>query len=112
MSRNIGMNGEKKALDYLSQFNFRLIQQNFLTPFGEIDLIGQIDKCLIFVEVKMRASSRYGLAAEMVSYHKQQKIRKAAMAFLQKNKAYQSLDCRFDVIAITEGQLEWIKAAF
>ncbi len=112
MSKAIGNEAEKKALEYLSQKGFRVLFQNFSTPLGEIDLIGLVENTLIFVEVKYRASDLFGSALEMVGYQKQQKLKKTAASFLQKHKQYQSLACRFDVVAITANQIEWVKGAF
>ncbi len=112
MSREIGGRAEGTALKYLEQQGFTLIIQNFFTPLGEIDLIGLMDETLLFIEVKIRKSAGFGGALEMVTYTKQNKIRKTAEVFLQRYQQYQSYECRFDVIGITAGQLEWIKGAF
>ncbi|WP_119344211.1 YraN family protein [Facilibium subflavum] len=112
MSNKIGAQAEEKALQFLQTKGFCLIQRNFTTPLGEIDLIGRLENQLLFVEVKQRKNGQFGTALEMVTYQKQQKIRKASMIFLQKNVKYQCLPCRFDVISITADKLDWIQAAF
>ena len=112
MSRKIGDQAEQQALCFLQKQGFKLVQRNFSTKLGEIDLIGFLHDALLFVEVKQRASGCFGSALEMVTIKKQQRIRKTAMVFLQRYQKYQSASCRFDVIAITEGKLEWIQDAF
>lgn len=112
MSRKIGDQAEQQALRFLQQKGFKLIQRNFSIKFGEIDLIGFLNNTLLFVEVKQRASGVFGNALEMVGSKKQQRIRKTAMVFLQRYQKYRNASCRFDVIAITSGELEWIQSAF
>ena len=70
------------------------------------------DKTLIFIEVKYRKSANFGTAQEMVSKSKQQKIINTANIFLEQNPQYQNYECRFDVIAINNNDIEWIKSAF
>ncbi|WP_440682078.1 YraN family protein [Cysteiniphilum halobium] len=112
MSRFIGGEAEKEALEFLKNNGFTLIVKNFLTPLGEIDLIGHIADVLIFVEVKARTSSQFGSPLEMVTKSKQIKLRKTAQVFLQQYPHYQDVECRFDVIGITNGEIQWVKAAF
>ncbi|MDA0909951.1 MAG: YraN family protein [Proteobacteria bacterium] len=112
MSRAIGGEAENKALVFLETQGFSLIAKNFLTPLGEIDLIGQIADVLIFVEVKARKSAQFGSALEMVTKSKQIKVRKTAQVFLQQHRHYQHAECRFDVIGITGDEIQWVQAAF
>ncbi|WP_395946203.1 YraN family protein [Caedibacter taeniospiralis] len=115
MSRQIGQNAEEQACQFLQQQGFSLICQNFSPPPpppGEIDLIGVLDVIVLFVEVKARRSAEFGTALDMVGKTKQIKIRKTAEIFLQRHTRYQNAECRFDVIGITSGEIEWIKGAF
>jgi len=114
--REIGEKAEQKALAFLSaQAGFqKFIAQNYKRlPYGEIDLIVIFGNTLIFVEVKSRKNDSFGTASEMVSIHKQQKIIATAQVFLQENEnKYLDYDFRFDVVAITDNHLEWLKNAF
>lgn len=112
MSQKIGDQAEQQALCFLQEKGFKLIQRNFSIKLGEIDLIGLLDNNLLFVEVKQRASGAVGSALEMLTIKKQQRIRKKAMVFLQRYQKYQHANCRFDVIATTDGKLEWVQDAF
>ncbi|MGQ4003690.1 YraN family protein [Francisellaceae bacterium CB52] len=67
---------------------------------------------LIFVEVKYRKSANFGTAQEMVSKSKQRKIINTADIFLEQKPQYQNYECRFDVIAINNNDIEWIESAF
>ncbi|MFZ9035281.1 MAG: YraN family protein [Francisellaceae bacterium] len=112
MSRKLGDKGEDLALAYLKKHGFKCLARNYYCRFGEIDIIGLINKILIFVEVKKRNSATFGEAAEMVGVAKQTKIIKTAQFFLNENRKYQVYVCRFDVIAITGDDINWIEAAF
>lgn len=114
MSRSRGSEYEQFAETFLKNQGMQFICKNFLALKGEIDLIFVDRQTLVFVEVKYRNHSRYGFAAEMVSFKKQQLIIRTAEIFLKQNPVYQNLPCRFDVIAINgnNDNLDWIKNAF
>lgn len=101
--------GEERALDYLQQQGLTLIERNFRCKGGEIDLILQDRKALVFVEVRKRADGRHGGAAASVTVHKQRRLIVAAQVFLQRYKM--PPPCRFDVIAIEADNLHWLKNA-
>lgn len=80
---------------------------------GEIDLIMTHGTVIVFVEVRYRASSRFGGAAASVTYGKQQKLLHAARIWLAgQNGSFDTVDCRFDVVAFTGNEVEWIVNAF
>ena len=111
LSSRTGRDAETDAIDFLQQQGLKLVDRNYHSRRGEIDIIMRDVDTLIFIEVKYRRSDRYGGAAEMVTPQKQKKIIATALHYLQ----HKRLDpaCRFDVIAITpERGVEWIKAAF
>ena len=126
--RNLGPWAEQRAGQLLEQAGYAVLQMNYHSRYGEIDLIAQKDADLVFVEVKARASTRYARAAETVSIHKQRKMMKTAVIFLQKHPELQSCYCRFDVICFDFYQyfaktiqydfsnftydLQWIENAF
>ena len=82
-----------------------------LTVFGEIDIIVEIDKTTVFVEVKTRSNENYGFPCEAVDSRKQEKYYKIATYYLQRAKKMDS-ECRFDVIEIEDGQINHILNAF
>lgn len=94
--QEIGNFGEDAAADYLKEKGYNIIQRNFRCKTGEIDIICVKGGCTVFVEVKTRKNSLYGSAAEFVNYHKQVKIKRAAMYFIKNQDA----DMRFDVIEV------------
>lgn len=110
---NKGYEYEEIAKKYLINNTYKIIEQNFISKFGEIDIIATKDGVLCFIEVKGRKNSEFGLPREAVSKYKQQKIIFAAKYFLLKGN-YGDVQCRFDVIEIIldEKQINHIEDAF
>ena len=101
---------EAQARCYLEKQGLKFLIANYRCNCGEIDLIMQHGKTLVFIEVRCRADSRYGSAAESVDSRKQHKLIKAAQYYLQQHRL--QVPCRFDVVALTSGTLNWIPDAF
>lgn len=116
LSRTKGDKVERFVEAYLKKQGLKTIERNFYSRYGEIDLIMQDQKHLVFIEVRFRANTSHGSGAESVNYVKQQKIIKTAHFFLQQAKKYQQLDCRFDVVSVTltnkSLSADWLKNAF
>ncbi|MDY3617724.1 YraN family protein [Agathobaculum sp.] len=90
--------GEQAARAYLQKLGWRVVETNFRTRFGEIDIIAQCGQYIIFVEVKTRKDDRFAAAREHVTFTKQQKILAAAETWLQRYPS--GLQPRFDVIEV------------
>ena len=90
--------GEALAADYLRRKKYKTVAMNYKSRFGEIDIIAENKKELVFVEVKLRKNSCFGEPCEFVTEKKQEKIRRTAEAFLAENESKKLL--RFDVIEI------------
>ncbi len=90
--------GEALAAEYLRKKRYRILASGYRSRFGEIDLIAQNKKFLVFVEVKLRKSADFAMAREYVDRRKQDKIRMTASLYLQNNST--DLQPRFDVIEI------------
>ncbi|QEP44130.1 YraN family protein [Ectothiorhodospiraceae bacterium BW-2] len=101
---------EQQALTYLQQQGCRLLQRNFRCKVGEIDLIMELGEQLLFIEVRYRHTLSHGTSAATVTRNKQQKLIRAAKFWLQYHPM--NRPCRFDVIAIDGGDLNWIQHAF
>ena len=97
-NKAVGGLGEDFAVYYLESCGYRIIERNFRCRLGEIDLIAQDGKTLVFVEVKTRRSRRYGSPHEAVTTAKQAKLRTVASFYLQRQRT--STPCRFDVLAL------------
>lgn len=99
MKRQLGLWGEEVAARFLQGKGYAILKRNYYTRYGELDLICEKGKKLVFVEVKTRRSTNYGSPEEAVTRQKISHLRKAALAFLDSRKApYQEI--RFDVITI------------
>lgn len=105
-----GHAAEDRACDYLTRQGLTLVERNFRCRGGEIDLIMRQSEALVFVEVRLRADSRYGGAAASVTPAKQARLIVAAQLFLQRYP--NPPPCRFDVIAIDGERLSWVRNAF
>jgi putative endonuclease len=108
----IGSAAEERALRLLLARGLTLVGRNFRCRVGEIDLIMRHGPTLVFVEVRYRSDHRHGTAAETVSLPKQRRFTAAARRYLQQHPAAARGPCRFDVVAITGEQVEWIEGAF
>ncbi len=94
----LGPWGESLAADYLRKKRYRIIACNYKCRFGEIDLIAQTRREIVFVEVKLRKTDDYVQAREYVGWQKQKRLRMTAELWLQANPT--DLQPRFDVIEI------------
>jgi len=110
----LGEEGEALAVRFLKKKGYRIIQRNYRTPIGEIDIIARDKETVVFVEVKTRESMRYGLPFESIGLKKRQKIVNVAELFLKRFREVPP--CRFDVVSISykdgRPRLELIKGAF
>lgn len=107
--QEIGKLGEQKAKRYLIRRGYQIVESNYRTKAGEIDLIARENDCLVFVEVKTRTSEEYGTPAEAVSFYKQQHMQKSAQYYLWRHGG--ECECRFDVIEVRLPAHGWIKIA-
>lgn len=110
--QQIGRTAEDIAVAFLEARGVKVVARNFRCRMGELDVVGREADTLIIVEVRMRASNRFGGAAASVDFRKQAKLQRAAALLLQRRKDLAGLRVRFDVVAITPTGIEWIKHAF
>lgn len=111
-SRETGEASEKKAEQFLKKQGMKVIARNYSCKHGEIDLIMEDKDSLVFVEVRFRRCDDYGGALSSVTPSKQNKIKRSALHFLLNKKLYEKHPVRFDVIALSETNQNWIKGAF
>lgn len=110
---NKGYKYEEIAKKYLVENNYEIIEQNFTSKFGEIDIIALKDDIISFIEVKGRKNTEYGMPREAVTKYKQQRIITSAKFFLLKED-FDDVQCRFDVIEIISDDkiINYIEDAF
>ena len=94
----IGSDGEAAAAAYLKKKKYKILGQNYSCRFGEIDIIAQQGRYVVFAEVKTRKNENFAAAREFVTRQKQERVMKAAMLWLQQNDV--DLQPRFDVIEV------------
>lgn len=105
--KQIGDHAEQMALNYLVQRGLSLVQANFYSRFGEIDLIMRDREGYIFVEVKQRKAG-LSHAIESITPAKQRKLVKTAQYFLL--QLGRDVNCRFDAVVIgADNEIEWLK---
>ena len=98
-SYNLGKNGEAVACKYLSKEGYIILERNFRSKFGEIDIIALEDKKVVFIEVKTRRSLNYGRPSDSVNYKKKIKLKKT-IEYYNCINSVKRLDERFDIIEI------------
>ena len=99
-ARFLGIQGEDTACAFLRENNYTIIERNFRTRSGEIDIIAYKEDVLVFVEVKTLPSGNADILSHELDLRKQKKIIKTANYFLLKHRKYNSSKIRFDVIVI------------
>lgn len=110
--RKIGTEYEQRAAAYLENKGFRIAVKNYRLRFGEIDLIGWDGDSLVFVEVKYRSGSRYGMPEVAVDRSKQRTIRRVAEMYMAFEHIPADTCCRFDVVAILGEEIRHYVNAF
>jgi len=110
----LGLEAEDLALGYLQQQGLSLLERNYRSRYGEIDLIMRDQQHIVFVEVRFRSSQRYGGAISSVDIHKQRKLIKCAQQYIANTPS--RLGFRFDVLAISpssqQHDIQWLTNAF
>jgi putative endonuclease len=102
-----GVEAERLAAHYLVEQGLRIIEKNWVCKQGELDLIAMDGAVLVFIEVRMRQSSRFGGAAASITPAKQAKLWAAAQHYLQRIKSAPA--CRFDALCIDGQTITWLK---
>jgi len=108
-----GKLGEEIAFKYIISKGGKVIEKNYRTKMGEVDIIAKLNGELVFVEVKSRSNINYGYPSESVNYKKKRKITNVAKYYILDN-SLENLSIRFDVIEIyfNEKKINHIVNAF
>lgn len=102
---------EEHARLHLLSKGYTIVDQNYYTKFGEIDIIAMKDQNYMFVEVKYRSSDQKGKPYEAVGYKKRQHMMKSAVVYIKEFKLYNHT-MRFDIIDILGDELTHYENAF
>ncbi len=111
-TRRVGEWYEQKAIQMLEKQGVQILEKNFRTKIGEIDIIGKDGDFLVFFEVKFRKNMKLGLPEEAVGKGKQKKISFVAKNYCMKYGISIDTPVRFDVITILGKDMKWYKNAF
>lgn len=95
----LGRIGEKQVVNYLKKNKFKILEKNYKTSLGEIDIIAKDGEYICFVEVKARVNDNYGTPSEAVTPEKQRHIALTATLYLKNNSLLDAY-CRFDVAEV------------
>ncbi len=110
-NRSIGTLYEQKAGKYLESKGYQILEYNYRSRPGELDLIARDGEYLVFCEVKFRRDSSKGNPLEAVDERKQRKLYQCALYYMTVHQCTE-LPARFDVIGITGEELIHIEDAF
>lgn len=103
-----GQNGENEAVEILRRMGFFILERNYYTKYGELDIVAEDGAYLVFVEVKSRKAGCFGTGLESITRTKRMHLTKAAALYLARHRI-QNRPCRFDVMAVyvnSQGGLE------
>lgn len=99
-NKNVGNSGEQRASDFLLKNGYEIIERNWRTKDGEIDIIATKAQVLVFVEVKTLPNATSDMLEKVLNEEKQQRIIKTAKCFLINHRQYSNSLIRFDVIVL------------
>lgn len=114
--RDTGDLFEARAQEHLEQAGLVLVERNYATRFGELDLIMRDGNTLVFVEVRFRRLNSHGDAIASITERKQARLIRTAKGYLFNHPEYERWECRFDVVAFdgcdSNRTCHWEQAAF
>lgn len=111
-NRKRGTEYEKLAAGFLQEKGYRILQTNFYSKYGEIDIVAKQGDYLVFIEVKYREADTGGHPLEAVDIRKQCRICKTAAYYCLRYGYEEDTPCRFDVIGILGTELVHVEDAF
>ena len=106
-----GKRAEDRAAAFLEERGFRILRRNYRCRLGELDIVAEDGECLVFVEVRSRASDEFGDALFAVGHKKRRQVARVAQYFMDVERP-RHRDVRFDVVAITGDRLDYVADAF
>ncbi len=109
--REAGTEGEEAAARTLKKKGYKIIERNFRSPFGELDIIAEEGGYLVFVEVKRRDTPAFGDPLEAITDAKKRHIIKSAQFYMKTHRCFER-KARFDVVGIDRENVKIVKHAF
>jgi putative endonuclease len=97
--KELGQAGEKMAEVFLRKQGYRILERNYQTPYGEIDLIARESRETVFIEVRTRRGTDFGTPIESLTRNKISHWEKSASSYLQKSGEFDQ-PIRFDFVGV------------
>lgn len=110
-AQRFGASAEAAVAAHLEALGWRVLARNWRSRAGELDIVAEDGRCVVFVEVKARSSRAGGLPEEAVDARKRARVARAAAAWLAAS-GLRERPCRFDVAAVEPGGVRLLRAAF
>lgn len=115
--RERGLAAEGMAAEWLEARGWRILDRNYRSRRGELDIVASLGETLAFVEVRSRTASSFGHPLENLSLRKRRSVVAAAIEWALAAKLLDRRAIRFDVISVVdrgegEAEIEWIEGAF
>lgn len=106
-----GRQAEDQAARFLAQRGLKILARNVHCRGGELDIVCQEGKTIVFVEVRLRRNVSFGGAAASITQTKQRRVVLAAQHFLV-TQGKTNADCRFDCVLLDGETIDWVRDAF
>ena len=115
-TRKFGIDSEGLAAEFLRKKGYRILERNYRTRRGEMDIVAEEAGALVFVEVKARRGDQFGGPHAAVGWRKQQQLIRVASHYMARHRI-ENRDCRFDLVLISEDplrrkQIDLVRNAF
>ncbi len=110
--REIGSIKEREAATFLKEKGYHILECNYNSRTGEIDIVGKEGGYFVFIEVKYRSNVRNGYPSEAIDFRKIKHITRTARLYLMHHGLSEFTPCRFDVIEILGNEMKLIQNAF
>ena len=109
---NKGCTGEAAAALFLEEKGMHILEKNFRSSRGEVDIIALDGETIVFTEVKTWSSYGIDVLEQALNYKKQHKIIETSKYFLSLHREYRYMAIRFDVVFISPGGITHLASAF
>jgi putative endonuclease len=96
---SLGRKGEELAVARLKELKYKILERNYKCFLGEMDIIAREKDTLVFIEVKTRATQKFGSPAAAVNERKQRKLSQVALTYINQKKLA-AVPARFDVVSV------------
>ena len=100
MKKQLGALGEAHSCEYLINQGYEILERNYRTKFGEMDIVARKGDTVVFVEVKTRRSTGFGLPREAVNTRKQMNYYRLGEYYIQAHRQLKDVNYRFDVMEV------------